>query len=531
MMNLDKDLASIQEARTLCKLAKEAQLEFKNFNQQQVDVIIKAMAEAAFNSAEALAKMAIEETCFGKYQDKVLKNIFASKFVYDSIKDLKTVGVINSLHGGKIIEIAEPMGVVAALIPTTNPTSTAIFKILIAIKGRNGIVASPHPRSIKSTFEVFRIMSNIAEQHGAPKNLMSCMSLPTLEGTNELMKNKNVSIILATGSGPMVKAAYSSGTPAYGVGPGNVPAFIERTANIKKAVADVFTGKTFDNGVLCSTESSVIVDMPISSIVKNELISHGCYFLGNEDKLRLEKLMFGKGVINPDIVGQPAEIIATKAGISVPSNTEVLVAELDGTGKDFPLSHEKLSPVLSFYVEDGWKDACRRCIELLEYGGLGHTMVIHSADENIVMKFALEKPAFRILVNTVSALGAVGFTNHLDPSFTLGPGTLGGSVVSVNVTATHLINIKKLTYESLPLNDKNGDKIDLGKINFSSNMGNSFQQKSWMDEIDERIKLKAGNKIYAEKDKFVNIAKKDQTLYGSGVSGDEIDKIIKNFRI
>lgn len=528
-MNIDKDLASIQEARNLCKLAKEAQLEFKNYNQQQVDKIVKAMAEAAFNASERLAKMAYEETGFGKWQDKKIKNIFASKFVYESIKDLKTVGVINLLHDGKIVEIAEPMGVVAALIPSTNPTSTSFYKILISLKGRNGIVATPHPRSINCTLEAFRVMIDAAEKAGAPHNLIACISNPTMEGTNELMRNKNISVILATGSSPMVKAAYSSGTPAYGVGPGNVPAFIERTANIKKAVADIFLGKTFDNGVLCSTEASVIVDSPINNIVKEEFIKRGGYFIQNEDKIKLERYMFGKGTINPEVVGKPAQFIAQKCGISVLPNTEVIIAELNGVGNQYPLSHEKLSPVLTYYVEDGWRNACHRCIELLEYGGLGHTLVIHSTDKDIIMKFALEKPALRILVNTVGALGAVGFTNHLDPSLTLGPGTFGGSIISENVTAKHLINIKRLAFESLPLNDKDGNKIPLPEFTFDTEVVNQNKTKSWMDEIDERIRLKAGNKPVFEKDSKPATSK--QAVFGNSMTEEDINRIVSSFKL
>ena len=528
-MNIDKDLASIQEARNLCKLAKEAQLEFKNYNQKQVDKIVKAMAEAAYNASERLAKMAYEETGFGKWQDKKIKNIFASKFVYESIKDLKTVGVINILHDGKIIEIAEPMGVVAALIPSTNPTSTSFYKILISLKGRNGIVASPHPRSINCTLEAFRVMIDAAEKAGAPHNLIACISNPTIEGTNELMRNKNISVILATGSSPMVKAAYSSGTPAYGVGPGNVPAFIERTANIKKAVADIFLGKTFENGVLCSTEASVIVDSPINNIVKEEFIKRGGYFIQNEDKVKLERYMFGKGTINPEVVGKPAQFIAQKSGISVLPNTEVIIAELNGVGNQYPLSHEKLSPVLTYYVEDGWRNACHRCIELLEYGGLGHTLVIHSMDKDIIMKFALEKPALRILVNTVGALGAVGFTNHLDPSLTLGPGTFGGSIISENVTAKHLINIKRLAFESFPLNDKDGNKIPLPEFTFDTEVVNQNKTKSWMDEIDERIRLKAGNKPVLEKDS--KFATSKQAIFGNSLTEEDINRIVSSFKL
>ena len=286
-MNVDKDLTSIQEARDLAKKAKEAQLEFKEFNQNQVDKVVKAMVEAGFEASERLAKMAHEETGFGNIQDKTVKNRFSTRNVWESIKDLQTVGIIDVQNNGKIVKIVEPMGVVAALIPSTNPTSTAMYKAIISLKGRNGIVASPHPNAINCTREALRILSDAAENAGAPEGLIQCMSEPTLPGTNALMKDDNIAIILATGSNAMVKAAYSTGNPALGVGSGNVPAFIERTADVAKAAADIIYGTTFDNGTLCSSEQAMIVDRPVRERVIEEAKRNGAYFLSDDEKGKL----------------------------------------------------------------------------------------------------------------------------------------------------------------------------------------------------------------------------------------------------
>lgn len=533
-MNLDKDLQSIQEVRDLCKRAKEAQLEFKHYTQSQVDKIVKAMADAAYEAREKLAKMAVEETGFGNVQDKITKNIFGSKFVYESIKDLKTVGIVNVYENGKIVEIAEPMGVVAALIPSTNPTSTMIYKALISVKARNAIVASPHPAAAKCTLETTKVLEEAAVKEGAPRGLINCLSIPTLEGTNELMRNRDVAIILATGSTPMVRAAYSAGKPAYGVGPGNVPAFIERTANIKKAVADIFTGKTFDNGVLCSSEQAIVCDRPIREKVIEECKRNGGYFLNAQEKRMLEAIIVKDGRINPEIVGRAAPVIAQKAGFSVPPNTRVLICELNSVGKHEPLSMEKLSPILAFYTEEGWLNACHRCIDILEFGGIGHTLVIHSNDKDIIMKFAMEKPSFRILVNTVGALGAVGYTTALYPSMTLGPGTWGGSIISENVTAKHLLNYKKLAFETNPMNPDSG--ASLNSFATSSLLTHSHSDRpstGWIQEIEERMRIRAGNpplkETYTyEKGKYPT-APKSGTL-GSGISEEEVEKIIKEFR-
>ncbi len=533
-MIFDKDLQSVQEARDLAKVAKDAQLEFQFFNQDQVDRVIKAMAEAGYNEAERLAKMACEESGFGKWQDKVIKNQFAVKNVFESIKDLKTVGVIASEANGKVIKIAVPMGVVCALIPSTNPTSTAMFKALISLKCRNAIVASPHPRTPKCTAEALRILSEAAVKAGAPEGLIQCMSTPTIEGTDSLMKDKNIAVILATGSNPMVKAAYSSGKPAYGVGSGNVPAFIEKTADYKKAVADIVYGTTFDNGTLCSSEQAMIVDRPLREKVIEEAISIGCYFVNEEEKKLLGKAIQNDFKINPEIVGQPAPFIAKYAGFSVPENTKVLIAECTQVGRSEPLSMEKLSPVLAFYTADGWLDGCHRSIELLRFGGIGHTMVIHSNDQDVIMKFAIEKPAFRILVNTVASIGAVGFTTALAPSITLGPGTMGCSIISDHVTAKHLMNIKSLAFETNPIN--HGQTVS----SFKSSPSNSqaAPQDNFMKEIEERLKARAGNfplkDSYLPKKEFKveeQSSKPQKTkTFGSGIKEEEIQKIMKEFR-
>lgn len=528
-MNYDTDLQSIQQARNLVARAKRAQLEFRQFSQAQVDRIVAAMARAGEDAAERLGIMACEETGFGKPEDKKLKNIFGTKFTYESIKDLKTVGIIREDVEKRIVEIAEPMGVVAALIPSTNPTSTVMFKALIAVKGRNALVASPHPRAVRCTHEAVRILQAAAEKEGAPAGLISCMEIISLAGTNELMRHKLVDIILATGSTPMVRAAYSAGKPAYGVGSGNVPAFIERTANVRKAVADIISGKTFDNGTLCSTESALICDAPLRDAVMEACKTRGGFFVDSDQKRKLERLMFDeRGTINPEIVGKPAAYIAHKAGFEVPAGSTVLIAECKSVGKEEPLSREKLSPVLSFYVEDGWRPGCHRCIDLLNFGGIGHTMVIHSTDQDIIMKFALEKPAFRILVNTQAALGAVGYTTGLDPSMTLGPGTMGGSIVSDNITARHLINIKRLAYETRPLLSEFEHATSV--LPKTSKSSSPEASTDWIKQIEERLLQRAGNIPLRETTapQLRQDGEKENT-FGKGLSERDVDRIIEEF--
>src|SRR5215208_1339491 len=389
----DRDLASIQEARTLARRAREAAPILAELSQEQIDAIVSAMAAAVTLQAEPLARLAHEETGYGVVADKVQKNLFASEKVFQFIKPIKTVGVIRRLDDRKVIEIAEPFGVVCAIVPSTNPTSTAIYKILIAIKARCPIVLSPHPAAVRCITRVAEIMHEAARRAGAPEGAINWMTTVTLEGTQELMKAKETAVILATGGMGLVRAAYSAGKPAYGVGPGNAPAFIERSADIVKAVRDVVTGKTFDNGVLCSSENSVVVDAPVVEEVKREFVANGGHFMSSSEIDAVGRILVSpQRLPNPALVGRPATYIAQQTGISVPAGTRVLIAELAGVGRDFPLSIEKLSPVLSFYVVKDWREGCERCKQILRYGGMGHTMSIHSRNDEIILQFASRNP-------------------------------------------------------------------------------------------------------------------------------------------
>lgn len=445
-MAFDYDLISIQEARDIARKAKAAQQILAEFSAEQIDRIVAAIAESGQSNAEWLARMAVDETKFGVFEDKTTKNIFASSNVYNYIKDMKTVGVIKEDTQNKIIEFAAPVGVIMGIIPSTNPTSTTIYKALIALKSGNGIVFSPHPNAARSTFAAAQVVHDAAVKAGAPEGIIGCVTKTTMAATEELMKHDDIAMILATGGSAMVKAAYSAGKPAYGVGPGNVPAFIERTADIKQAVADILKSKTFDNGTICASEQSVIADEPIKDEVIAEFKAQGAYFLNKEETALVTKVVMNpRGGMNPALVGRSALVIAEKAGIKVPEGTRVLIAPLDGYGPDYPLSYEKLTTVLGFYTSRDWHEACLLSIELLKLGGIGHSFVIHTQDEEVAREF-IKKPVFRILVNTPSTHGAIGFTTGLAPSFTLGCGTWGGSSTSDNVTPLHLINIKRQAY-------------------------------------------------------------------------------------
>ena len=448
----DRDLASIAEARALARRAKQAWLEVAEFDQAKIDAIVDAMAAAATAQAEAFARLAVEETGYGVVEDKIQKNLFSSQKVYNFIRPMKTVGVIARHEDRRVVEIAEPFGVVAAVIPTTNPTSTAIYKILISLKARCTIVLSPHPSAVKCITRVAEVMEEAARRAGAPAGAINWMTTVTLEGTQELMKQRDVAVILATGGMGLVRAAYSAGKPAYGVGPGNAPAFIERTANVKKAVHDVITGKTFDNGVLCSSENSVVVDEPIAEDVKREFLAQGGYFLNKAEMDAVARvLVTPQRLPNPALVGKAAVFIAGKCGVTVPPETRVLLAPLEGVGRDYPLSVEKLCPVLSYYVVRDWREGCERCKQILRYGGMGHTMSIHSQNEQVILEFGLHKPAFRIVVNSPTTHGSVGLSTGLDPAMTLGCGGYGGNITSDNISPRHLLNIKRLAYEVSPV--------------------------------------------------------------------------------
>src|SRR6187455_3427767 len=447
----DKDLASIAEARALARAARVAQGQLAELTQAQIDAIVTMMAEVVTAHAEALAQLAVEETGYGVVADKVQKNLFSSRQVYEFIKPMKTVGVVNRIEDRKIVEIAEPFGVVAAIVPSTNPTSTAIYKVLISLKARCPIVISPHPAAARCITRAVEIMAEAAQRAGAPAGSIGWMKTVTLEGTQELMKVRDVAVILATGGMGLVRAAYSAGKPAYGVGPGNAPCYIERSADLASAARDIVLGKTFDNGVLCSSPNSVVVDAPVAEEARRRFQAEGAYFLNAQEMEKLAgALVTAQRLPNPALVGKSARLIAEKIGITVPDGTRALIAPLAGVGRDYPLSIEKLCPVLSWYEVQDWRDGCERCIQILRYGGMGHTMSIHSQNEDVILEFGLKKPAFRIVVNSPTTHGSIGLTTGLDPAMTLGCGGYGGDIPPGNISPRHLLNIKRLAYEITP---------------------------------------------------------------------------------
>ncbi|ELU1435658.1 acetaldehyde dehydrogenase (acetylating) [Providencia rettgeri] len=447
MVALDKDLQSRQLARELVRNAKQAQKEFATFSQEKIDSIVKHIAIESALHAEELAKMANEETGFGKWQDKVLKNTFASMRVYEHIKDLKTVGIINDDKVNKVMDVGVPLGVITALVPSTNPTSTIIYKTLIALKAGNAIVFSPHPNAKACSFRTLEIVKKAALEAGAPAGIVDAVTMLTIEATKELMHSKDVSLILATGGEGMVRAAYASGTPTISGGPGNGPAFIERSANIKQAVSDIITSKTFDNGVICASEQSIIVERCIYNEVHRELLAQGAYFMNEEEAKRMASMLLrANGTINPEVVGKDAITLSQRAGFAVPANTRVLIALQDTVSPKNPYSREKLCPILGMYIEEDWQSACHRVVDLLTNEGLGHTLVIHTQNEDVIRQFSLEKPVNRILINTPAALGGIGATTNITPALTLGCGAVGGGSSSDNVGPMNLLNIRKVGY-------------------------------------------------------------------------------------
>ncbi len=441
----DKDLISMQEARELLSRANQAWQTFKTYSQERVDHIISAMAESGRNHSRRLAEMAVEETGIGIVADKTIKNQFAAQHVYNSIRSQKTIGVLRTDPDRLITEIAMPVGIICGIIPTTNPTSTVIYKSLIALKSGNSIVFTPHPTALNSICAAANVMHEAAVAAGAPRNIIGCLHTPTIPGSRELMTHPLTAMILATGGSDMVRSAYSSGKPALGVGPGNVPAYIHQSASIVEAVGKIIQSKTFDNGTVCSSEQSIIADRIIARQVISELEKQGAYFLPEEQVRTLESVLFSpQGMISPKLVGRSAVVIAQSAGLRVPDHTRLLVVRPKGIGPEFPLSREKLCPVIGFYESDGPEDACMLCLKLLALGGVGHSLVIHATDESIIEEFAMQKPVSRLLVNTPSTHGAIGYSSGLTPSLTLGCGTIGGNATSDNITATHLINIKRV---------------------------------------------------------------------------------------
>lgn len=445
MDNIDYDLRSIQEVRDLARLGQIATERIATYTEDQIDKIICNMVRVAEEHAVELAQMAVEETGFGKVADKTYKNHMASTLLYNAIKDMKTIGIVSEDPIARTMDVADPVGLLMGIVPSTNPTSTAIFKSISAVKARNAIVFSPHPSAAKCTARAAALMAEAAEAAGAPANTIGCITMPSMGATDELMHCKDVKMIIATGGPGMVKASYSAGKPALGVGAGNSPAYIERTANVQQAVTNIIASKTFDYGTICASEQSIICEECNKDAVVTELKKQGAYFMTAEETEKVCKILFKNGhAMNAKFVGRSPLVIASAAGISVPENTTVLIGEQGGVGDAYPLSYEKLTSVLAFYVVKDWHEACELSIELLQ-NGIGHTMSLHTEDKNVVLEFT-RKPASRILVNTGSSMGGTGASTGLIPSFTLGCGTWGGSSVSENVSPMHLINIKKVAY-------------------------------------------------------------------------------------
>lgn len=451
---LDQDLQSIQSARDLVEAAHRAQAIVVGFDQGKIDAICEAMAQAAQQASMRLAQLAHEETGYGIPADKNVKNLFAAVDIHNYFRNLKTVGVIND--NGSVVEIAAPRGVVCAIIPSTNPTSTAIFKILIAIKSRNAVVLSPHPSATRCVIETANVMRAAGVVAGLPAEAIGCVEKTTLEATNELMKHRKTAVILATGGTGLVRAAYSSGKPAFGVGPGNVPAFIEKTADVPKAVRDILAGTCFDNGTICASEQSVVVDASIDRQAREQFVAQGAVFLNGQQTDLLAKLVVTpEGKLNPKIVGKPATWIAEQAGFLVAPNTRCLVAEIGGVGRDYPLSLEKLSPILTYYVANSLEEGCKRCDAVLRYGGMGHTSSIHSRDRAAIIRYGELMPTARIVVNSPSTHGAIGYSTALVPSMTLGCGSWGGNVTSDNISPLHLMDIKRVAFETRAVTSPN----------------------------------------------------------------------------
>lgn len=443
----EPDALSLEEVRAKVEQAHAAWLEYARFPQQQVDAIVEAVAAAGRAEARRLAQMAVDETGMGNVEDKTAKNLLCTDILPRWMRGIRTVGVLREIPEQRITEIGTPVGVVAAICPTTNPTSTAFFKILISLKAGNGVVLSPHPRAKGCTCAAAGIAMEAAEKAGAPRGLIQCLERPTLESTQELMKHPKTAVILATGGSGMVRAAYSSGKPAYGVGPGNVPILIDASADLPAAVRLVVEGKKFDYGTVCSSEQTVVAEKQLREAILRELKANGAYLMNDAERAAVEKTLFSGGVrVRGECVGKSPQVIAQMAGFSVPQETAILVGEIAGIGKEFPLSAEKLSPVLALYWVDDFEACVRACEAILRFGGIGHTAVIHARDEARVSEFARRAPAYRILVNTSSPQGSVGITTNLAPSMTLGCGAIGGNVTSDNVGPQHLINIKRVAW-------------------------------------------------------------------------------------
>ena len=459
-MELDKDLAARQEARTLAAAAQTAQQSLTQMPQEKLDAIVEAIAKAFEAESVMLADLAVRETGFGNVDDKVTKNRFASRTLAQAIRGMKTVGLLSENPRDKLWEIGVPVGVIAAIVPSTNPTSTVCYKAMIALKAGNSIVFSPHPKALSCTRKAAEIVARAAEQAGAPKGSVACLSIPSLQGCQELMQAKQVNLILATGGPAMVKSAYSSGKPAIGVGAGNGPAYIHHSADVTKALACIARSKTFDNGTVCASEQSIIVEKTMEDKVRREGEKQGFFFMDGEQAGKLGRLLFRpNGTLNPDIVGRSAGKLAEMAGFSVPQGTKVLVAREEEAGPSRPYSMEKLCPVLAFYVMENEDAVLNMCIKILVHEGSGHTFAMHAEDREVIRRFAEKIPVSRFLVNTPAALGGIGATTGLFPALTLGCGAVGGSSSSNNISPMDLINIRRVAWNTAEAPAKSAPEI------------------------------------------------------------------------
>jgi acetaldehyde dehydrogenase (acetylating) len=495
---MDSDLRSIQQARTLLGASTKAYEIYHLFDQAAVDTIVSAMITAGIGQAERLAKLAHSETGFGRIESKIEKNLFATKTLGERMAGMKTCGIIRKTHNESVWEIASPMGVIAALIPSTNPTSTAMYKAIIAAKARCGIVMSPHPRAAESTAEALKVVADAAYKAGAPTGLFGCMTEISLDGTNALLEDERTDLILATGGSAMVKSAYSKGKPAYGVGSGNVPVYVDRSADLEKAAKDIVYGAFFDHGTLCSTERSIVADTPIKKKLIEQLKKSGAIILDDDQKTKLRNYIIVNGHLNIDQVGRSPAYIAEKAGFSVPPKTRALVAEVKSVGKSEPLSMETLSPILTLFDTDGWEAGCSMCKEILSFGGIGHTLGIHAGNDRVIEAFGLEKPAMRIIVNSVCALGSVGYTTQLFPAMTLGPGTIGGSITSDNISPMDLINIKRVAFETNPIHPSGAGAAPSSRTRAKADSIHTHAEQNsgsagWIDEIESRLRDRDGS--------------------------------------
>ncbi len=447
-MELDQDLQARQQARALAKAASEAQIVLAQMPQKKLDAIVKAVAEAFVRSAPELAELAVSETGFGNVADKITKNEFASRDVYRAVENMTCVGVLKEDPREKLWEIGVPVGVIGAIVPSTNPTSTVCYKAMIALKSGNSIVFSPHPKALECTVKAAHIVAQAAVQAGAPAGAVACLNIPSMAGCREMMESPYVHLILATGGPAMVRAAYSSGKPAIGVGAGNGPAYIHKSADVEHALSCILRSKTFDYGTVCASEQSIIVEASMEQQVRQTAQKLGFYFMNKDEAGCLAKLLFKpNGTLNPEIVGKSATVLAQKAGFAVPASTKVLVAREQEAGPTRPYSMEKLCPVLAFFVMDSEDAVLRKAIEVLKHEGSGHTFAIHATDREVIRKFALQIPVSRFLVNTPAALGGIGATTALFPALTLGCGAVGGSSSSNNISPMDLINIRRVAWD------------------------------------------------------------------------------------